>query len=336
MYNRKWCWTGFVVLLCFVFVALPGDARGGIDLPSPGGFDLVFQCDPNEDPECNLPDDDGGPPCDPETDPECNLPPDPGNSNPSGGEGPGQHNPVDDRDRDGVLDPADDCPDTFGERLSGCPLIDDNPTDEVDGTVILALQAMGMGFDTSSLFIVQQECLVISEVMWAGTSFSQNHQYIEIYNRCDLEVPLDDAKLHIIERRNQTSTIIETVFLNGTMEPFGFYLISNNNLTVLNIRPDLLAPFSLPEFNTVLVLQNGLDLVASTANFNTTGEWYAGARLPNGETLSMERNLQLLDFNDTEDIWYSNNQINRNGLDAVGEPINGTPRSINSPAPGDD
>src|SRR4030095_3536965 len=59
------------------------------------------------------------------------------------------------------------------------------------------------------------------------------------------------------------------------------------------------------------------------------GSWPAGTAAP--RYFSMERVEAALADGDTN--WQSNNGIIRNGLDAEGQPINGTPRQANAPPP---
>lgn len=324
MTRLKLMWLGCFLLIAFIAVSFQGDARDGsvtlqrspmIDAP---GF-IPVQCDPN-------------------TDPECNLPP-PGNEGEAPTTGPGATEPrgvaldLGDRDRDGVLDPADTCPDTFGWKPDGCPLGEDNPTvgfGAASGTASALAQIVSSTVELSEG--AQERCLVINEVLWAGTNFSKKHQYIELYNRCQQVVSLDGLQLLIIDKQEGSTRILDTIGLQGEIERQGYYLVVNNNLTVTDIRPDLLAGFRLFSKNTAIVLSDRSGAEFSSANLTSGKGWFAGATTRAG-TFSMERDEANLDAPDISTSWHSNDAITRVGVDALGEPINGTPRHPNSPAP---
>ncbi len=305
---------------------------------------VAFQCDPATDPECDLPPPDNnndGPVCDP-ADPECDAPPDSGTGTPDdggGGEADGSRGEISDRDRDGVADADDVCPDTFGEKPNGCPLGNDNPNvgfAEVSNMASSLEISVQDGRDSGNLGLTELQlldsCVSINEVLWAGTTFSENHQYVELRNGCNVDIELQNTALVIVDKINGGSN---TINLQGTLLQNDYFLIVNNSFVVSDIQPDIEANFELEPTNMslVLVFREG-DQVLSSANFAPNPpneEWYAGAELTDGTRISMERNE-----NTAEDIpsnWHSNNQRTRNGLDAVGKRINGTPKRPNSPAP---
>lgn len=323
---RKLC-----ILVLLLFLAAPV-----ISLDS-----VALQCDPATDPECDLPDDDNGPICDP-ADPECDAPPDDGGSNPP----PDDENnepstgEISDRDRDGVPDFDDTCPDTFGEKPNGCPLGDDNPNTghaEVSNTASALQVSTEDERDGSNLGLTQLEllddCVSINEVLWAGTNFSENHQYIELRNGCNVDIQLQNTVLVIVDKEEGGNIDLN---LQGTIFRNSYFLIVNNSFVVSDIQPDFEANFELLPTNMALLLvYRDSSHVLSSANFapNPPDEgWYAGGELRDGTRISMERNENT--SGDIPSNWHSNNQRTRNGLDAVGNPINGTPRMPNSPVDG--
>jgi len=305
---------------------------------------VAFQCDPATDPECNLPPPDNnndGPVCDP-ADPECDATPDTGNDTPTdtgSGEADGNRGEISDRDRDGVPDNEDVCPDTFGERPNGCPLGNDNPNigfAEANNSASSLQVSVEDGRDAATAglteFQLLDNCVAINEVLWAGTTFSENHHYIELHNNCNVDIDLMNTVLLILDKQQGGTRSIN---LQGTILRDDYFLIVNNSFVVSDVQPDFEADFELQTTNTALLLvfREG-EQVLSTANFasNPPDEaWYAGAELTDGTRISMERNENAAEDNPSS--WHSNNQRTRNGLDAVGIRINGTPKQPNSPAP---
>lgn len=323
MTRLKLMWLGCFLLIAFiVLVPLQGDAGDGL---------VTLQRSPVLDAPEFIPVQ-----CDPNTDPECNLPP-PGNegqpptTEPEGAEPEGVVNDLGDRDGDGILDPDDTCPDTFGQKPDGCPIGEDNPTvgfGAASGTASALAQGLAELSEDA-----QERCLVITEVLWAGTNFSKKHQYIELHNRCQQVVSLDGLQLLIFDKQGGSTRISDTIDLQGAIERQGYYLVVNNNLTVTDIRPDLLADFELFSENSAIALSDRSGAEFSSANLTSTEGWFAGATTRAG-TFSMERDEANLDAPDISASWHSNDAITRFGVDALGEPINGTPRRPNSPAPG--
>ena len=75
----------------------------------------------------------------------------------------------------------------------------------------------------------------------------------------------------------------------------------------------------------ILLLKNPAGNTVDTANINNR-EWPAGSASPNYESMERCNPHQP----DTDANWNTNNGTIKNGLDADGNPINGTPRQGNS------
>ena len=287
------------------------------DVWTPGGWALALQCDPNTDPECNLP-----PPDDPEGEPPSN----PGDPEPP------ERAQVSDRDGDGIGDTADVCPDTFGRKPNGCPIGRDNPTDAAStaATSGLGTEREAETPSENELANLRRRCLSINEVLWAGTNFSRTHQYVELRNRCDEPLTLDGVRLHLVTQ-DDPARQLETVALSGTANPQGYFLIVNNNLAVKGAPVHLVARFTLPQENAALLLADEAGEVLNTANVGASG-WYAGGRDRDGVSASMERDERAPAGQDGPEVWRANDGRTRVGTDAVGDPINGTPGRANAPA----
>jgi len=168
--------------------------------------------------------------------------------------------------------------------------------------------------------------VVINEVAWFGTSADASDEWIELKNNSTTPVSLDGWTLTVIDNINDTITIIE---LNGILLPNGFFLLERgDNDTVSNIPADLLFSEALPDFQGTLILRDPEGNLIDTAN-RDLGIWPAGTTRNGAPPVAtMERNNPIA--RDTDENWQSNDGVNRNGLDADGNTINGTPKRENS------
>lgn len=161
--------------------------------------------------------------------------------------------------------------------------------------------------------------VVINEVAWGGTSASTADEWIELHNTTSQTIDLNGWVI--------TSTGGLTIPLVGTIEANGFYLIERtDDSTISDVSADLAVSFG-------AVLANGGDslflslggLVIDTAN-GDGATWPGGGGSP--DYLTMERTDPLA--SDTDTNWQSNDTVIRNGQDANGVSLNGTPRQANS------
>ncbi|NHZ72646.1 MAG: DUF11 domain-containing protein, partial [Aquificales bacterium] len=98
-----------------------------------------------------------------------------------------------------------------------------------------------------------------------------------------------------------------------------------NNDTISNIPADQIYTGSLSNSGEQLYLRDDSGQIIDSANGNGGG-WPAGSGSPN--YYSMERTSRIAADEDAN--WENNDSVTRNGLDANGDPINGTPKSDNS------
>ena len=167
--------------------------------------------------------------------------------------------------------------------------------------------------------------VVINEVAWAGTSASANHEWIELKNNTALTISLANWRLRSADGS-------PSMTLSGQIAPLGYLLLARTNYTnVVDVPADMIYTGALVDTGEVLTLTDDLGNTIDTANSNG-GPWPAGT----GGTgtpprATMERINPLAP--DADDNWASNDGIIRNGLDANGQPINGTPKQPNSATP---
>lgn len=163
--------------------------------------------------------------------------------------------------------------------------------------------------------------VIINEVAWGGTAANTTHEWIELYNTTDSDIDLTGWRLY-------SSDGGPSITLSGTIPAFGYYLIERStDNAISDIPANWVGGFGTGLHNSgeVLTLTNPSGEVIDTAN-SDGGAWPAGSRNP--DYLSMERIDPTAPDSDTN--WASNNRIIRNGQDAEGNPINGTPKTRNS------
>ena len=165
--------------------------------------------------------------------------------------------------------------------------------------------------------------VVINEVAWGGTAASSADEWLELKNNTTSTINLNGWTLRSLTDGSPN------IVLTGTISPGGYYLLERtDNNTVSDIPADQ-APYTgdLGNGGEILQLTDALSNVIDTAS--GSGGWPAGSGSPG--YYSMERIDSLAP--DTDLNWASNDGVVRNGLDAGGDPINGTPRQPNSAKP---
>ncbi len=160
----------------------------------------------------------------------------------------------------------------------------------------------------------------INEVAWGGAAAQFTDEWIELYNPNPFAVSLIGWTLA------SSTDGSPTIALNGVIPAGGYYLLERtDDTTVSDIAADQIYVGDLLNGGETLVLTDPGGYVVDTAN-GDGGAWPAGSGSP--AFYSMERiNASAPD---TDANWASNNGIYHNGLDALGGPLNGTPKNANS------
>ncbi len=159
------------------------------------------------------------------------------------------------------------------------------------------------------------EGVIINEVAWGGTAASSSDEWIELYNVATQTINLDGWVI----------TGALDVNLSGVISSGGYFLLERTDDNVVSDIPaDLIYTGGLNNNGESLFLGNGFYRVDSV-NANG-GAWPGGNASP--EYNSMERIDPRAPPGDEN--WTSNNHAHRNGLDANGNPLNGTPKQANS------
>lgn len=170
--------------------------------------------------------------------------------------------------------------------------------------------------------------VVINEVAWMGTDASSWHEWVELYNTGAATVSLNGWKLAFLDSSPSTLT------LSGEIAPHGFFLLEGNDRAISDIAADMVyGSGSLIDNDAgqvVLYAADGMSVDVANAG---GGPWPAGSA--NAPKRTMERIDPLGPGGPSN--WCTNDGRIRNGRDADGNLINGTPRAYNScylpPAP---
>jgi len=167
--------------------------------------------------------------------------------------------------------------------------------------------------------------IVINEVAWMGTAASTSDEWIELHNTTDQAVDLAGWTLRSTTDISPNFTFNITSCNNLLIAPHGYFLLERtDDATVNDIAADCIYTGNLSNSGESLSLEDSSHNVIDTAN-GDGGPWPAG---DNTTKSSMERIDPLAPDSDTN--WATNNGVDRNGLDANNNPINGTPRARNS------
>lgn len=167
--------------------------------------------------------------------------------------------------------------------------------------------------------------LVISEIAWAGTAASSHDEWIELQNLGEGSIDLagwhlafGDTLLPLGEAGEDTLEVRTTVLGPGEF----MILERTDDESISDIMADILYKGLLSNSGILIELRNPEGAVIDSVAPLETG-WTVGSA-GDGELpyCTMERN--------SLGEWTSNNGIIRNGLDADGNPLNGTPGQPNS------
>jgi len=176
------------------------------------------------------------------------------------------------------------------------------------------------------LLLLSAGCLgadvVINEIAWGGTAASASDEWIELYNTTEAAIDLTGWILAFgetaIELGGETNSMIE----GG-----GYFLLERtDDGTVSDVDADVLYTGSLSNGGATIELRDAAGEIVDRVDAAETG-WPAGTA-SGGEPpyASMER---VDPFSEAAE-WASNDGRIRNGADANGDPLNGTPGQENS------
>lgn len=162
---------------------------------------------------------------------------------------------------------------------------------------------------------VPPQAVLINEIAWAGTIASANDEWIELHNPGPDPIDLTGWRL------SDEGDV--DVALVGSIPAFSYFLLERTDeTTVSDLAADKLYTGSLRNSGERLELIGPAGEIVDTAN-SSGGGWPAGHA---DSRASMERR----GGSDLPGNWGSFTGYFGNGLDAAGNPIQGTPRRTNS------
>ncbi len=163
--------------------------------------------------------------------------------------------------------------------------------------------------------------VIINEVAWAGTASALSvDEWIELYNTTDSAINLNGWTLKAADGT-------PSIALNGVIPAHGFFLLEQgDDKVVSDIAADQIYSGSLSNSGETLYLRDGANALIDSANGNG-GSWPAGSASTYG---TMERRGVSAE---SDVVWHTNNGITKNGKNANGGEIWGTPKRANSASP---
>lgn len=168
--------------------------------------------------------------------------------------------------------------------------------------------------------------VIINEIAWAGTASGlSDDEWIELYNPGNKNIDLSGWSL-------KSSDGSPNIVLNGIISAKGYFLLErgsnlSDDTTVSDIPANqIYTGNALSNTGETLTLYDASNKIIDTANGNG-GSWPAGSSYTYG---TMERNGVIAD---SDTAWHTNTGIKRNGKNANGGNILGTPKNSNSATP---
>jgi hypothetical protein len=185
-------------------------------------------------------------------------------------------------------------------------------------------------FDNFSLITVSAGDVVINEVAWMGTQASASDEWIELYNSTSQDIDLTGWTLESITDGTPSFTFDATNCSHLIIPAQGYFLLERtDDNAISDIAADCIYTGSLVNSGESLALKDPFGTVIDTAN-GDHGPWPAGVK-PSDDPVNwgtMERIDPVAPDSDAN--WVTNDDVRRNGLDVSGNPINGTPKALNS------
>jgi hypothetical protein len=189
--------------------------------------------------------------------------------------------------------------------------------------------------DDASVTITSYRAIIFNEVAWSGTAASAEDEWIELYNPSSAEITITGWK---IRKNSCGASGTDYIILNGKISSGGYFLLergitASDNTTVFDVTANQIylessAPKLLDSGDTLYLCDNFGNFI-DTANLegfgNSTNPWPKGSATTNYPT--MER-ISLTTEKDSS--WATNNGITKNGKNAIGGLIYGTPGKRNS------
>ncbi len=171
-----------------------------------------------------------------------------------------------------------------------------------------------------TIFPETVKTVIINEIAWMGTKANSNDEWIELYNNTTSTINLTGWVLKTIDGSPNI------IFDNLSIPVQDFFLLERtDDTTVSDIQADLIYTGALENNGEKLELRDNIGILIDMVDCSQA--WFAGKASP--DYISMER-INSNDSGNNPENWANNNLIIKNGQDAEGNQIIGTPKAKNS------
>ena len=195
------------------------------------------------------------------------------------------------------------------------------------GSCILRTLICGVLLSGLSIGVLAAD-LVINEIAWAGTAAGSADEWIELYNASERTISLAGWTLAVGETVIRLAETGDATLEARTLHlaPGEYLLLERtDDNTVSDVSADILYKGSLSNTGADIRL---LDPAGETVDRLSASDGWPGGASADGDI--PYATLERLDPLSSDWSGASNNGVHRNGLDASGQPLNGTPGAENS------
>jgi hypothetical protein len=171
--------------------------------------------------------------------------------------------------------------------------------------------------------------VVLNEVAWGGTAAGGQDEWIELRNCSMSPVDLAGWVVTIGDARIPLSVVEESTLevRRSTLEPGGFLLLERtDDTTVSDVAADIIYKGALSNAGANVRLLDAMGNIVDQILCAEVG-WPAGCA---SEGAMPYATMERVDPVEMGDVWRTNDGVIRCGVDARGNPIQGTPRAANS------
>ena len=163
--------------------------------------------------------------------------------------------------------------------------------------------------------------VVINEIAWMGTGSSASDEWIELYNYSTLAIDISGWTLKSLTGSNPDPQIN----MSGLIAANGYFLLERTDDTsVYDVSANQTYTGALSDSCEILELRDNNGVLIDKVTCGDNG-WYGGNK---DSRSTMER--VNTGSGESQNSWGTNDGVTKNGLDASGSAINGTPGKTNS------
>ncbi len=176
--------------------------------------------------------------------------------------------------------------------------------------------------------------LVINEIAWMGTAASTSGEWIELFNISDKEINLSDWSIYGADTAKCLNLINGKDYITNKIKPNEYLVYANDrdtvkdetNQSIVDIWDATISLNNTSPGQLILYSRRDCQGTAIDTVNQTEDSWFNGN---NDNKTTMERVNPQSD-GASADSWKDNDMMTKNGIDAEGNPLNGTPKAKNS------